>query len=331
MNNLEWRDVSSEETRSLRDVFGSFMTGVTVVTAWDSEGIPRGFTANSFTSVSLDPALVLVCIAKNSNSLPVYSAAENFAINVLGEWQRDLSNTFAGRGADKFEGVQLLKETAAPCLANSLSVMCCKRQQCVDAGDHLIIIGEVTKYASTAGSPLGYFRGSYIDFSIGNQAIQTDLKSAVKVGCLISHDDGLILVKAPNDLRWSVPGLFWRNGVGQRDIIAQVFKKAGLQGDVSFVYSIFEEGDDGYTKLFYRGDSISDNVPSGQDTGWEVKVFHEEDAPWNLVDGEYTISMVHRFFKEREADAFGIYCDTADGGRIAGIAGKPVNWMEWGN
>ncbi|MGF0238521.1 flavin reductase family protein [Rhodococcus sp. IEGM1300] len=168
MNNLEWRDVSSEETRSLRDVFGSFMTGVTVVTAWDSEGLPRGFTANSFTSVSLDPALVLVCIAKNSNSLAAYSEAEHFAINVLGEWQRDLSNTFAGRTANKFEGVKLLDEAMAPSLANSLSVMCCKRSQCIDAGDHLILIGEVTRYASTAGSPLGYFRGSYINFSVSN-------------------------------------------------------------------------------------------------------------------------------------------------------------------
>ncbi|WP_374091347.1 flavin reductase family protein [Pseudomonas sp. TH10] len=78
MNNIEWRDVSSGETRSLRDVFGSFMTGVTVVTAWGSDGAPRGFTANSFTSVSLDPALVLVCIAKNSNSLAVYSRRRAF-------------------------------------------------------------------------------------------------------------------------------------------------------------------------------------------------------------------------------------------------------------
>lgn len=329
MNNLEWRDVGSGETRSLRDVFGSFMTGVTIVTAWDSEGSPRGFTANSFTSVSLDPALVLVCIAKSSNSLPVYSQAEHFAINVLGEWQRDLSNTFAGRAPNKFDGVPLLDEPSAPCLPDSLSVMCCKRQQCIDAGDHLILIGEVTRYASTAGSPLGYFRGSYIDFAVSNQALQADPKTAVKVGCLISHGDGLVLVKQPDDTHWSVPSLFWRDGVSQRDIIARIFKKAGINGDVSFVYSLFEEAGEGYTHLVFRGDSVSEHLPTGINTGWEVKVFTQHDAPWNLVTGEYTTSMVNRFFKEREADAFGIYCDTADGGRIAGITGKPVNWMEW--
>ncbi|MCY1552832.1 hypothetical protein D9M68_892550 [compost metagenome] len=58
-------------------------------------------------------------------------------------------------------------------------------------------------------------------------------------------------------------------------------------------------------------------------------MFAADEEPWLLVKGEYTVSMIQRFFTEREADAFGIYCDTADGGRIAGIAGKPVHWLDW--
>lgn len=328
MNPLQWRAVSADDTRSLRNAFGAFMTGVTIVTAWDAEGTPRGFTANSFTSVSLDPALVLVCIAKSANGLPVYEAAEHFAINILGDWQRDLSNTFAGRSADKFAGVTLLdSERSAPCLADSLSVLCCARRQLIDAGDHLILLGEVLRYRDGVGSPLGYFRGSYIDFAEGSKAIQADLRTAVKVGCLISADNGLVLVREPGREEWSLPEVFWREGVSQRAVIGEVFRRVGLAGDVAFIYSIFEEAGSGFTRLIFRGDAVgrTDKAPEGL----EVRVFGAAEQPWLRVSGDYTVSMIRRFFKEREADNFGIYCDTADGGRIAGIAGKPVHWQDW--
>jgi flavin-dependent trigonelline monooxygenase, reductase component len=78
------------DTLELRRAFGCFVTGVTVVTAIDGGGRPRGFTANSFTSVSLDPPLVLVCIARTAGSYPVFSTTTHFAINILGEEQRPL-------------------------------------------------------------------------------------------------------------------------------------------------------------------------------------------------------------------------------------------------
>ncbi|WP_052659196.1 flavin reductase [Pseudomonas sp. LFM046] len=329
MSNLDWHAVSAENTRSLRNVFGTFMTGVTVVTAWDADGIPRGFTANSFTSVSLSPALVLVCIAKTAGSLPVFSEAPRFAINILGDWQRETSNAFAGRSANKFEGVELLaSEPAAPCLADSLSVLCCARHSLVEAGDHVILIGEVLRYRSSVGSPLGYFRGSYVDFAEGARAIQVERGSALKVGCLIAHDSGLVMVREPGCEHWSIPEVFWRAGVSQKAVIEEVFRRVGMDGDVSFIYSMFAEEGDDFARLVFRGDA-RDGVAAPLSRSLEVRVFHAHEQPWRLVKGEYTVSMIHRFFTEREADAFGIYCDTADGGRIAGIAGQPVHWLDW--
>lgn len=329
MNALDWNAVAAGDTRSLRNVFGTFMTGVTVVTAWDVDGTPRGFTANSFTSVSLDPALVLVCIAKTAGSLPVFSAAEHFAINILGDWQRELSGTFAGRTADKFAGVELLaSEPAAPCLADSLSVLSCARHSLVDAGDHVILIGEVRRYRSSVGSPLGYFRGGYVDFAEGARAIQAERGSALKVGCLIAQCDGLVLVREAGAEHWSIPEVFWRTGVSRKAVIEEVFRSVGLQGDVSFIYSMYEEAGDAFTRLIFRADAIA-GAPSDVPAGLEVRVFSAHEQPWARVKGDYTVSMIHRFFSEREADAFGIYCDTADGGRIAGIAGKPVHWQDW--
>ncbi|MFR0690130.1 flavin reductase family protein [Enterobacterales bacterium AE_CKDN230030158-1A_HGKHYDSX7] len=329
MSNLDWHPVSADDSRSLRNVFGTFMTGVTIVTAWDADGTPRGFTANSFTSVSLSPALVLVCIAKSAGSLPVFSAAEHFAINILGDWQRELSGTFAGRSADKFAGVDLLDcEPASPCLADSLSVLSCRRHSLVEAGDHVILIGEVQRFRSSVGSPLGYFRGSYIDFAEGAKAIQVERGSALKVGCLIARDNGLVLEREAGNEHWGIPEVFWRAGVSQKAVVDEVFRRVGLVGDVSFIYSMFEEAGDDFTRLVFRADAAGE-AATPIAAGREVRVFGAQDEPWKLVRGEYSVSMIHRFFSERQADTFGIYCDTADGGRIAGIAGKPVHWLDW--
>ena len=88
--------------RELRDAFGSFMTGVTVVTTCKDDGTPLGFTANSFASVSLDPALLLVSIAKTSSNYHNFADASHFAINILAEEQKDVSNTFARPSDDRF-------------------------------------------------------------------------------------------------------------------------------------------------------------------------------------------------------------------------------------
>lgn len=89
--------IQTVDPRALRDAFGAFPTGVTVVTACDGEGHPIGFTANSFTSVSLNPPLLLVCLAKTSRNFATMTGAQHFAINVLSEMQKDVSNTLLAR------------------------------------------------------------------------------------------------------------------------------------------------------------------------------------------------------------------------------------------
>ena len=90
------------DRKQLRNAFGSFMTGVTVVTTRESSGIPRGFTANSFTSVSLDPPLVLICIDKAAESVDVFTGSDGFAVNILASDQADVSGLFASKRADKY-------------------------------------------------------------------------------------------------------------------------------------------------------------------------------------------------------------------------------------
>lgn len=154
---------SGSDARTLRDAMGCFATGVTVVTAFGGDGAPIGLTANSFTSVSLDPPLLLVCVAQSSVSGEAMRAAEHFAVNVLQIGQQPTSNRFAGKGEDRFAATPWHKgETGAPVLDGSLCTFECAREAVHEAGDHFILVGRVVRAGfEPHRDPLLYFRGKY--------------------------------------------------------------------------------------------------------------------------------------------------------------------------
>lgn len=151
------------DARTLRDALGCFATGVTVVTAMTADGTPIGLTANSFTSVSLDPPLLLVCIANTAGSAPALRAADRFAVNVLQIGQQPTSNRFAGKGEDRFAATPWeIGECGTPVLTGSLSSFECARAELYEAGDHFILVGRVLKAIfEPRRDPLLYFRGKY--------------------------------------------------------------------------------------------------------------------------------------------------------------------------
>lgn len=153
---------SGHDPRTLRDALGCFATGVTVVTCLH-EGKPAGLTVNSFTSVSLDPPLLLVCIAKNAASAKALTSASHFAINVLQTGQQPASIRFSTRDEDRFGATPwACGEAGAPILNDSLGVFECERFAAYDGGDHHILVGQVVKASFDAGlDPLLYFRGRY--------------------------------------------------------------------------------------------------------------------------------------------------------------------------
>jgi flavin reductase (DIM6/NTAB) family NADH-FMN oxidoreductase RutF len=154
---------SGSDARTLRDAMGCFATGVTIITAHAADGKPIGLTANSFTSVSLDPPLLLVCIANNAGSAEVLRSADSFAVNVLQIGQQPVSNLFAGKGEDRFAGTRWeVGEYGAPILPSSLGIFECKRHALHEAGDHFLLVGQVEKASfEPRRDPLLYFRGKY--------------------------------------------------------------------------------------------------------------------------------------------------------------------------
>ena len=154
---------SGSDPRTLRDALGCFATGVTIVTCLDAGGGPVGLTANSFTALSLDPALLLVCVARTSASAAALAEASSFAVNVLQTGQRPASITFSTRVEDRFGQTEWsVGEHGAPVLMDSLSVFECHRHAIHEGGDHFILVGEVVKASFEPRlDPLLYFRGSY--------------------------------------------------------------------------------------------------------------------------------------------------------------------------
>jgi flavin reductase (DIM6/NTAB) family NADH-FMN oxidoreductase RutF len=154
---------AGSDPRTLRDAMGCFATGVTIVTALAEDGTPVGLTANSFTSVSLDPPLLLVCIANTAGTAPVLRSAGAFGVNVLQTGQQQTSNRFAGKGEDRFVATPWHQgEGGVPLLDGSLVSFECRTHAIHEAGDHFILVGEVTRASfEPRRDPLLYFRGKY--------------------------------------------------------------------------------------------------------------------------------------------------------------------------
>jgi len=152
--------------RALRDAFGSFMTGVTVVTTRAHDGTPVGFTANSFASVSLDPPLLLVCPGKFLSCFEMFQNAEHFAVSVLAAGQEDISNIFASFKGDRFARVAHDTDLhGIPLIRGAVARFSCRNWQAVPAGDHSVLLGHVIAFDHTDKAGLGYGGGDYFSLA----------------------------------------------------------------------------------------------------------------------------------------------------------------------
>ncbi len=150
------------DARALRDAFGCFTTGVTVVTTLNGE-TPVGFTANSFTSVSLDPPLALISIGLTASCLPALSASGVFVVNVLHVDQEGVARQFTRKDGDRFEGLDTqLWHTGVPVIDGCMASFECETHHSFDAGDHRVFVGRILRVRFDADhEPLVYLRGGY--------------------------------------------------------------------------------------------------------------------------------------------------------------------------
>lgn len=149
-------------SRPLRDCLGHFATGVAVVTTLDEAGGRVGLTVNSFTSVSLDPPLILWCLDRGSDSRQLFSKDRTFAVNVLAADQLALARRFSDVMTDRFEGVETMEGQAGlPLLAGAAAIFECAVEEVHGGGDHIIILARVRRSLEKGGPALMFHQGAF--------------------------------------------------------------------------------------------------------------------------------------------------------------------------
>ncbi|NOD75612.1 MULTISPECIES: flavin reductase family protein [unclassified Ruegeria] len=227
------------DPRELRRAFGGFMTGVTVVTMRNTSGMVLGFTANSFTSVSLDPPLLLVCPGKSLSSYHEFSTCNRFAVNILAEGQEDVSNTFAGFKGDRFAKVEHTLDTRGiPLITDAVATFSCKTHKVVEAGDHCVLIGQVEAYNYTEIPALGFANGRYFSLGLERGALEpTGLK--VVCGAIIEHEGRVLLEKTEAGFRPPQVTLSDRRQL--RDSLRRELHACGVDAHLGVIYSVYDD------------------------------------------------------------------------------------------
>jgi len=314
------KTVNSVDPVALRRAFGTFVTGVTVITTRDADGTPRGMTANSFTSVSLDPALLLVCVGKSAHSYGAFNGADSFAVNLLHEAQTDISNLFASKAANKFDTISHDRvHTGAPILTDCLTWFDCTVHNRVDAGDHLVLIGEVQAFGTSPSAPLGFCRGRYANVKDPLPPGWLESQGMI-VGYLIEAD-GQLLLRSDGKGGWVLPS-------AKRRIADSALRLDGgdalaLVPDDTFLYSVFDvsDGDPGY--LIYRARLAQESASLALSAG--LRFFPIDQLPYDEIPTREINSMLRRYARESASKRFGIYMDSEDGGRLA-MVGDAQPW-----
>lgn len=306
---------ASVDPAFFRRVVGSFATGVTIVTTLDSQGCLHGLTVNSFTSVSLAPPLVLVCVERRSRSLAALRQSEVFAVNIASEAQRELSIRFATNAADKFDGVQAQRAaTGAPIFADSVAWLDCRLSDIVAAGDHDVVIGKVVDMAEGSALPLGYFRGGFFNVSDEQSASQTRGQTVFSV--IVDHGGRVLLCRAGEGDKWSFPEAPGDAGGLPLGGLRERLAEAGAPTTISFLYSVDEIRHRECTLLLYRGE-LSAKPDLADRENW--RFFDAGATPWEDLLDYQTRMTLKRYFQERSQGRFGLFAETGEGGHIAPI------------
>ncbi len=306
------------DAKDLRKAFGSFATGVTVVTTESDASGPVGFTANSFTSVSLDPPLLLVCLAHGMRCFPLFEQTQRFAVNILADDQQEISSTFASRGADKFAAVQWrASHTGSPLLEGVAAWFDCEVHQRILAGDHTILIGRIVDYAYENRAPLGFCGGGYLRFGLLQQAVESSHRHGrVRVGAILECAEGLLLEEHSDTGHFSVPAATRLGSSGAKGGLFGHCAAAGYTITLPFLFAVYEEADTQF--VIHRGTAIRQAPSDLAHQPWvgSLRVFSLDNIPWEKIASSPERMMLERYQRERATNVTGIYVGTAESGDL---------------
>lgn len=295
--------------RSLRDAFGRFATGVTVVTTRQLDGTPRGFTANSFTSVSLDPPLLLVCIGKAALSCDTFASSDHFTVNILADDQKEISGLFASQSADKFDIADWHADAQnMPVMDGALASFSCARHRLVDAGDHLILIGRVLDFETADGKPLGYYKGSYFNIGLDRAVTAAATAGDATIAAVLCGENGLLL--AEDDKR----NVTLPTGPSM-ETLTRSLSDQDLTPELAQLYAVYQVTGTGAQRIVYHG-RVQGTARNG------LKFYDLDALPLDRVRDDAERSLLRRYAQENRHGTFGIYHGNEVEGVVHTLAGN---------
>ena len=311
--------MNKDKTRSLRQALGSFPTGVTVVSCLDKNKNPLGFTANSFTSVSLDPQLISICIDKESFNIDSFSITKHFAVSVLSEDQQSISTTFATPNEDRFQNVEWRTEdTGSPIIENAVAWFDCNTRQVIDAGDHLILIGEIIAFDSSPKTPLMYLRGNYVNLGLEQKMLlaMENENTKIVVGAIIEWHKKVFLLKDKTNKSLYFPSASRLGHIDDNDSLLGILKNLKISINEHYLFSVFEKAEDKTSLIYYRA-QVKEALEDMDDYFYPF-----DDIPFDKLSDEASRIMLKRYIKERELNAFGIFVGKESEGKVEAISKK---------
>ena len=311
--------MNKDKTRNLRQALGSFPTGVTVVSCLDKNKNPLGFTANSFTSVSLDPQLISICIDKESFNIDSFSITKHFAVSVLSEDQQSISTTFATPNEDRFQNVEWRTEdTGSPIIENAVAWFDCNTRQVIDAGDHLILIGEIIAFDSSPKTPLMYLRGNYVNLGLEQKMLlaMENENTKIVVGAIIEWHKKVFLLKDKTNNSLYFPSASRLGHIDDNDSLLGILKNLKISINEHYLFSVFEKAEDKTSLIYYRA-QVKEAMEDMDDYFYPF-----DDIPFDKLSDEASRIMLKRYIKERELNAFGIFVGKESEGKVEAISKK---------
>lgn len=292
------------EPHALRRAFGSFMTGVTVVTTKAADGTPLGFTANSFSSVSLDPPLLLVCPGKFLSSYDSFARAPRFAVNVLAEGQEEVANTFARHKGDRFARSPHFEDPRGNILIRgAVAQFSCSTHRVVEAGDHAILMGEVEDFHHHEGRGLGYAAGQFFSLGLERAALEHAGRS-VLLGAIVTHGDDVLLERTEAGLR--PPQVIATERQDVRRTLVRDLSVRGQPVALGPAYAVFDDGDSQCSYFLAQTDAPG--------TVFVRRAIR--DIPELTFATPAITDMMRRFAREAETRSFGLYVGDARHGDV---------------
>ncbi len=302
--------MTGNDLRDLRNAFGVFMTGVTVVTTKQADGIPRGFTANSFCSVSLDPPLLSVCVSKFADSLDTFNAAGGFAVNILSEHQTEISSLFASKRQDKFDQADWRNGPQGHPILDQVSAWFdCQVEQRIDAGDHMMLIGRVQAYGHNEQSGLGYVRGGYTTLGMEQAAMTAAGKSnGLIVGAVVEARGKLLLTRNHESGRLQPLATGLAGDRGSILKLNQLLDSREIGAAITSLYAVFENLQSDQQFVYYRATANQED---------KVDEFYKPDeVPWEQLENTAIVSMLKRYIAESRVQRYGVYFGNESTGTV---------------